>query len=449
MNRIKHFALTMIISIPLFTMAQALADTSSLLETTQKAKSEDQALNNSREKEFLGQEQQLKSERDELTALKNQLQQEIDALSEQFSLNEEALSDKEKELHLESGSLGELFGVVRQVAKEFQLEQKDLASSINSESFKQVDAIVDAKTLPSTPQLNALWHAFEQQIAAGSQLRPITVPYIEPDGVIKEKEVLRLGAFGLVDENGYVQWNQQQGGAKSYLVQPEFAPHNLLPASNMTGLEGTLLAFDPSKGTLLEQLAEQPSLRDRIDQGGVVGKVILAILLTGLLIGVVQGGFLLTSRNKIRAQLKNKDTIGNNPLGRILSVYKYDKSSNVEALELRLYEAILDEQQKFERGLPMLKLLAAFSPMLGLLGTVTGMIETFQVITQYGNADPKIMAGGISTALVTTVLGLVSAMPLLFIHNVLSSQSEHIRTMLEKQGVGMVAQRAEQDMEAA
>jgi biopolymer transport protein ExbB len=134
-----------------------------------------------------------------------------------------------------------------------------------------------------------------------------------------------------------------------------------------------------------------------------------------------------------------------NALGRILSVYKYDSSPNVEALELRLYETILDEQQKLDRGLSMLKLLAALSPMLGLLGTVTGMIETFQVITEYGNADPKVMAGGISMALVTTVLGLVAAMPLLLLHNVLNSQAESIRTVLEKKGVGLVAQRAEQD----
>ncbi|MCL4124191.1 UNVERIFIED_CONTAM: hypothetical protein GTU68_045636 [Idotea baltica] len=93
----------------------------------------------------------------------------------------------------------------------------------------------------------------------------------------------------------------------------------------------------------------------------------------------------------------------------------------------------------------MLKLLAALAPMLGLLGTVTGMIETFQVITQFGNGDPKVMAGGISMALVTTVLGLVAAMPLLLTHNILSSQAESIRTILEKQGLSLVAEQAEKE----
>ncbi|NMT04022.1 MotA/TolQ/ExbB proton channel family protein, partial [Vibrio parahaemolyticus] len=108
--------------------------------------------------------------------------------------------------------------------------------------------------------------------------------------------------------------------------------------------------------------------------------------------------------------------------------------------------AVVDEQTHLEKGLSMLKLLAALAPMLGLLGTVTGMIETFQVITQFGNGDPKVMAGGISMALVTTVLGLVSAMPLLLAHNVLSSQAENIRSILEKQGIGLVAEQAERDM---
>ncbi|MHA2937182.1 MotA/TolQ/ExbB proton channel family protein [Vibrio sp. RC27] len=448
----KHATLTLSV-LSLFTSSLfasfVLADTSALLATTEKAKVEEQALNKHREAEFLGQEQNLTSQKNALTSRKNQLQQEIDALSEEFSLNEEALSEKEKELHLESGSLGELFGVVRQVAKELQLEQKDLVTSIGSDSLKQVDVIVEAKTLPSTPQLMALWQAFDQQIEMGSSLSQISVPYVEQDGVMKQKDVVRIGAFGLVDENGYLQWNPQQGGAKSYSVQPQGNPVSSGSGASLALSKHPLIALDPSKGELLEQLAQQPTLGERLAQGGVVGRVILAILFIGLVIGVAQGGFLFISRSKIRAQLKNREEIGNNPLGRVLSVYKYDQSPNVEALELRLYEAILDEQHKFERGLSMLKLLAALSPMLGLLGTVTGMIETFQVITQYGNADPRIMAGGISTALVTTVLGLVSAMPLLFIHNVLSSQSEHIRTLLEKQGVGMVAQRAEQDMGAA
>jgi biopolymer transport protein ExbB len=419
------------------------ADTSALLATTQQAQGKQAILNQQRESEFHIQERDLDALKLALTKQKNQLQQDIDAFNAQFSANEQALSEQEQALKLESGSLGELFGVVRQVAKELQLEQEGLVSAIGSDYLSEVDSIAQAKTLPSTQQLYRLWQAFRQQISAGSTLDSVPVPYVGDDGVVVSNDVLRIGAFGLTGQQGYLRWNPEQGSASAYSVQPKFVPSPRIPNT------GQLWTFDPTKGALLELLAKQPTLLERIEQGGIVGKVIVAILVLGIVIGLVQGSIVFTNRRKIHVQLQRRDQIGNNPLGRILSVYKYDKSPNVEALELRLYEAILDEQQRFEKGLSLLKLLAALSPMLGLLGTVTGMIETFQVITQYGNADPKIMAGGISMALVTTVLGLVAAMPLLFIHNVLSTQSEHIRTLLEKQGVGMVAERAEQAMEAA
>jgi biopolymer transport protein ExbB len=419
-----------------------VAASTELLDTTQKAKASEQLLNQKRESEFLSEEQKLKAQRDTLIAKRHQLNKRIDSLSEQFSANEASLADKEKKLHLESGSLGELFGVVRQVAKEIQVQYNDSIVAIGQDSnFTGINDIVDAKRLPSKTQLYGLWNTLSDQLIAGSTLQPVTIPYVQPNGIVDNKQVLRVGAFGLVDESGYLNWQGVERGARSYAVQPESAPNSGALKTN-----GQLFSIDPSHGVLLEQLALTPTLKQRIEQAGVVGKVILGMLAVGLLIATSQGSLLFIARGKISHQLKDTSKIGNNALGRVLSEYKYDQSPNVEALELRLYETILDEQQKLESGLSMLKLLAALSPMLGLLGTVTGMIETFQVITQHGNADPRIMASGISTALVTTVLGLTSAMPLLFLHNVLNSQADIIRTLLEKQGVGLVAQRAEQDI---
>jgi biopolymer transport protein ExbB len=159
----------------------------------------------------------------------------------------------------------------------------------------------------------------------------------------------------------------------------------------------------------------------------------------------VRGFAVLSVSRNVKAQLKTPETPKENPLGRVLAVYSDSKAQTVEALELRLLEVILDEQAKLEKGLSMLKLLAALAPMLGLLGTVTGMIETFQVITLFGTGDAKVMAGGISTALVTTVMGLVAAMPLLLAHNLLSTQAENLRNILEKQGIALVAELAEKN----
>ncbi|WP_375749382.1 MotA/TolQ/ExbB proton channel family protein [Vibrio sp. HN007] len=442
MRPLKSFLITTLIASSVLGGGAAYAQ-SDLLTTTKQAHADEREHNIQREGRFLNEEEKLRYTRDQLLARKQLLETSIDNLSSNFSENEQILAGKEKTLHLESGSLGELFGVVRQVAKELNVELAGSVTAIEqSENIAQVKSIASAKKLPSRSELYALWNTFNDQLQAGSKINEVVVPVVQSDGVIKQEQVLRIGAFGLTDSNGYLKWGGEKLGASAYSVQPEFTPS----LSNL-GQGDQLIAFDPTKGKLLEQLAMKPTLKQRIEQGGAVGKVILALLIVGLLIGLVQGAFLLSSRMKINAQLKNTDTIGNNALGRVLSVYKYDESPNVEALELRLFETVLDEQQKLERGLSMIKLLAALSPMLGLLGTVTGMIETFQVITQFGNADPRIMAGGISTALITTVLGLVSAMPLLFMHNVLSSQAESIRTILEKQGVGMVAQRAEKEME--
>ncbi|WP_435237692.1 MotA/TolQ/ExbB proton channel family protein [Psychromonas sp. PT13] len=411
-----------------------------LLQTTQQAKKQQQSSEQQRVAEFKAIEAKNRAIRDKLLAEKEALQTSIDQLSAQFADNELQLSEKDKALHLASGSLGELFGVVRQVAKSFYNEQSDRVTSIGQTTeIKAISAIIDAKTLPSREQLYTLWQAFMNHIDSSGKIVKIDVPYITENGTKETKQVTRLGGFGLIDDRGYLNWSSKENIASHYLVQPE-------PAPSATQLDNnSLIAIDPSNGTLLEQLALTPTLFERFEQGGVIGKVILGFLIIGLLLGLCQGGFLFYNKLKINAQLKHKERIGNNPLGRILGVYKYDKSPNVEALELRLYEIVLDEQQKLERGLSMLKLLAALSPMLGLLGTVTGMIETFQVITQYGNADPKLMAESISTALVTTVLGLIAAMPLLFLYNILNALADNVRTLLEKQGLGLVAQRAEEN----
>lgn len=430
--------LTLLVSLGVYVQADEII----LLEQSKQALVQERELNDKRESGFKTDEQKLMALRDELIAQKKALQANIDELADTFSHNEKQLAEKEKKLHLESGSLGEFFGVVRQVAKELQIEQQDSVITIgNAESLALVDAIVAAKTLPSRAQLYSLWDAFTIQIKKGAEFSRVSVPFTQPDGEIGNKEVLRLGAFGLVNYNGYLIWAGANRGVKAALVQPDYAP-----TMEMKTAGQLLVSLDPTAGKLVEQLSLDPTMWQRVEQGGAIGKVILTLLILGIVIGLMQGAFLFTSRMKINAQLKDKENIGNNALGRVLSVYKYDQSPNAEALELRLFETVLDEQQKLERGLSLLKLFAALAPMLGLLGTVTGMIETFQVITQYGNADPRMMASGISTALVTTVLGLIAAMPLLFLHNVLSSLAEHVRTLLEKQGVGLVAQKAEQIM---
>nr|WP_241033728.1 MotA/TolQ/ExbB proton channel family protein [Vibrio maerlii] len=422
-------------------------------ETTlaQKAQVENRAQqkhNSTRESLFNKTEAELKALRTELTKQRETLQKQNDALAATFSQNEDKLARLEEKLRLETGSLGEVFGVVRQNAKELQGELESSVTSAGSQSYTAiVDDIVAATKLPSLPQLTGLWNALDEQVKATGQVDETTIRFINGDGESQQVEAIRLGAFGLVSEQGYLAWDGQKQEARAYVKQPEKGPtaQSLQPVVDSQTL---ITVVDPSRGIMLEQLALTPSLMDRLQAGGVVGKIILGLLAIGLIIALFRGVSLFIARQKIRAQLKNPQTPGNNPLGRILAVYDPSKNRTVEALELRLLESVVDEQAHLERGLSMLKLLAALAPMLGLLGTVTGMIETFQVITQFGNGDPKVMAGGISMALVTTVLGLIAAMPLLLAHNILSSQAENIRNILEKQGIALVAEQAEKDLDA-
>ena len=417
-------------------------------ELTQKAKVENiqqQKHDQARQLSFKQTEQELQKTKAELEAKRLFLQDSTDKLTAQFSENENRLARLEEQLRLETGSLGELFGVVRQNAKELQSELNQSVTGVDSNQYAAViDDVVEAKSLPSMSQLTGLWRSMEEQIIASGQVSQSEIKFINSEGESSQVPAVRLGAIGLVTEQGYVNWNGQRQDAKVYLKQPDNGP----TLGSLSALQnGSMSNFvvDPSRGIMLEQLAHTPSLMDRLNAGGVVGKVILGLLSVGLAIALFRGAVLMVARQKIRTQLKNPSKIGNNPLGRVLAVYDKEQNRSVEALELRLLEAVVDEQNRLDKGLSMLKLLAALAPMLGLLGTVTGMIETFQVITQFGNGDPKVMAGGISMALVTTVLGLVAAMPLLLAHNLLSTQSESIRNILEKQGIGLVAEQAERE----
>ncbi|MFT5808469.1 MAG: biopolymer transport protein ExbB [Moritella dasanensis] len=400
-----------------------------------------------REAGFKLTEQQIKQLRQTLLTTQRQLQNETETLSQEFTRNEELLAKQETRLRLETGSLGELFGVVRQSAKQLSSEINTAVTAIDSATFAPVVAdIVAARTLPSMVQLTGLWSALAEQINASGDVKTVNVAVIDGAGQLADKPAVRLGSIGLVGEQGYLAWNGKTQTATAYLKQPQNGPTsaNLFVPSAVENV----VVLDPSRGLMLAQLENTPTLKDRLENGGTVGYVIISLLVVGLFIALIQGIKLVLARRKIQQQLADPSVIGDNPLGRILQVYVDSKAKSAlqhstEALELRLMEVVVDEQQGLEKGLSMLKLLAALAPMLGLLGTVTGMIETFQVITQFGNGDPKVMAGGISMALITTVLGLVAAMPLLLAHNMLSTQADNIRDTLEKQGISLVAEEAE------
>ncbi len=443
---LRKTTLALALSLPFAFVANA---SNSLVQQATQEKAQQQQHNQQREAGFVQTAQELQAAKAELLAERNRLQKEADQLSSQFSDNENTLARLEETLRLETGSLGEMFGVVRQNAKELQSELDQSVTGVEPRAHQQsIDDVVAAKTLPSMAQLRGLWQAMSEEIRASGQVQTTEIQWLNGQGETLTVPALRLGSLGLISEQGYVKWDNARQQALSYQQLPSDFP-TFSHIRTLVGGDVVTMKVDPSRGVLLEQLALTPTLSQRLQAGGVIGNVILVLLGVGLIIALYRGAILATLRQKIKAQLKNPEQPGNNPLGRILAVYNKEQQRSVEALELRLLEAVVDEQNHLETGLSMLKLLAALAPMLGLLGTVTGMIETFQVITQFGNGDPKVMAGGISMALVTTVEGLIAAIPLLLAHNILSAQAEAIRNILEKQGIGLVAQQAERDCGAA
>ncbi|EKF9828625.1 MotA/TolQ/ExbB proton channel family protein [Vibrio cholerae] len=445
---LRKTTLALALSLP-FAFASVANASNSLVQQATQEKAQQQQHNQQREAGFVQTAQELQAAKAELLTERNRLQKEADQLSSQFSDNENTLARLEETLRLETGSLGEMFGVVRQNAKELQSELEQSVTGVEPRAHQQsIDDVVAAKTLPSMAQLRGLWQAMSEEIRASGQVQTTEIQWLNGQGETQTVPALRLGSLGLISEQGYVKWDNARQQALSYQQLPSDFP-TFSHIRTLVDGDVVTMKVDPSRGVLLEQLALTPTLSQRLQAGGVIGNVILVLLGVGLIIALYRGAILATLRQKIKAQLKNPEQPGNNPLGRILAVYNKEQQRSVEALELRLLEAVVDEQNHLETGLSMLKLLAALAPMLGLLGTVTGMIETFQVITQFGNGDPKVMAGGISMALVTTVEGLIAAIPLLLAHNILSAQAEAIRNILEKQGIGLVAQQAERDCGAA
>ena len=263
-------------------------------------------------------------------------------------------------------------------------------------------------------------------------------------GTKTEQEVVRVGAFNLVSNGKFVEYVQQTGSLAELSRQP--TDRYLATASAVQDKKGELVEFaiDPTGGSILGLLVQAPNLQERVEQGGTVGYVILGVGLIGLLLALERFISLTIVGGKIKRQLKQPTPQANNPLGRVMQVKNDNPQADSETLELKLSEAILREVPKLARNLTFIKIISVVAPLLGLLGTVTGMINTFQAITLFGTGDPKLMAGGISQALVTTVLGLVVAIPTLLLYTVLNSRSRGLISILQEQSAGIIAERAEQ-----
>jgi biopolymer transport protein ExbB len=347
------------------------------------------------------------------------------------------------------GALKELFGVLQTVSGDTQARFS--ASLTNIHYPDREDFLVElgskmagANTLASIEDIERLWFELQREITESGKIVRFNTMVTLADGEQTNTEVVRVGAFNLVFENGYLTYDSSTGSVSELQRQPDQSRYTN-SATDMLDADTGLVDFglDVTRGGILALLVESPTINDRIQQGGIVGYCIIGLGIIGLLIAIWRFIGLSNDSRKVTAQLKRDSASSDNPLGRVLAAYESNQGADTETVELKLSEAALREMPGLTKGLLFIKVISVVAPLMGLLGTVTGMIKTFQVITLYGAGDPKMMAGGISQALMTTVLGLVVAIPMVLLHTIVSGQSRKVINILQSQSAGLVAQHSE------
>jgi len=355
--------------------------------------------------------------------------------------NEKTLIKKETSLNIKVGDLGEMFGSIRQISSDFLTNYDSSLSASQSPEKKEIfTRFANTKKLPNTDEITIFWHTMLDEIIKSGTVSQYKVNVILNDGTKHLQTVTKVGQFAAVSQGKYLQYDSDINSLIELSTQPSNAIQN--KANEFEKSQGELknIVIDPTKGSLLSLLDMKPTMMDRINQGGVIGYIIIALGLLGLLFALYKVVLLYITQKAINQQIKDITTpIHNNSLGNIAQTFYDNKDKPLNDLEISMNESILKEINIIKSGESFIKLLAAVTPLLGLLGTVTGMIATFQAITLFGTGDPKLMAGGISTALMTTVLGLVTAIPLLFAYTYLASKSNRIVSILEEQSIGMLA----------
>ena len=425
-----------------------------LLEQIRTGRVNEDRVNRSREAEFIARKNQQQM-------LLEQLEQQLDnanKLSQQLETafnNEASLTAQEQQLQQRLGDLGELFGVVRQISADTsaQLAQSMVSAQLPNRA-NLLEHIADSRDLPTITDIEKLWFILMEEMHEQGRVMTFDADIVNTRGIESQQPVTRIGPFVSFTQQGkFLSYLSATGQLSELPRQPRIiyqsAAEKLSNARSAGDEQAFIIApVDPSSGAILSLLIQRPDIIERIQQGGIIGYIVIFIGFIGIVLGIERIVSLSIVFYRISQQAQQPETIGNNALGRIFRAFGSAQQnpadgSSIESLELKLDDLILKEVPTIRRRLSTLKVLAGVAPLLGLLGTVTGMVETFDVITLFGSGDAKLMAGGISQALVTTALGLMVAIPILLLHSVANSRSRHIIECLEEQTAGLLAQYSE------
>ena len=434
--------------------AQSITSVDALLNDIRQNASKVEQENRAREQQFRQRANQqsglLNSAQSEL----RQLEARAASVERSFASNRTQITRLEDELRAAQGDFGEVFGLARSKAGEFKaLLDSSLITAQYPKRTAVLGRIAESKALPSAEDLDNIWKSMLEEIKAQRQVAEFTAPVANIDDGA-EQTVTRVGPFSVFTSDGaqfldYKKADAESGANAPLLTKLPSQPGGQISSAAQkvaSAAEGELVyaPLDPTRGELLKSFERVPSFYERHwVQGGNIGKFIIIMAILGVLFGVLNIIRLFFAKMAINGQKRKAQPSKSNALGRVMMAYEGAQNKDADTVELKLDEAILRESPKFEFGLNILKLLAGVAPLLGLLGTVTGMIQTFQAMMIYGTGDPQLMAGGISVALVTTMLGLYAAIPLLVLHSFCASMARSIQGTLEEQSAGIVARHVE------
>ena len=366
-------------------------------------------------------------------------------LISEFDENEKILSELEEKLTLKLGNLGEMFGVVKQVSGQTRGEFKNSITNIdnpNRDLF--LKNLAESKKLPDLADISGLWVELLKEIRNAETIKTFKTEVLSADGDNSELEVLRIGTFSITQDGNFLKHLIDTNQVEFLPSQPSGVNKRKLRRLQGSSEGVYEVDIDPTRGAILDKLIQKKTFFQRIADGGFVGYVIILLGLGGVALASERIYVLRNTLESIREQENSSDIIQDNLLGSLLQTAKENVNESLDSLELILDEKIQSITPTIEIRVKAIKLIATVAPLLGLLGTVIGMIETFQAITLFGTGDPKLMAGGISQALVTTMLGLIVAAPLLFMHSYAENYSKSIISFLEEKASGIVANKTKQ-----
>jgi biopolymer transport protein ExbB len=400
--------------------------------------------NAEREKRFAEARDQQAALLEQARAMLAAEQARADELKATFSSNELSISERLQASESDTGELRDFDSVVRQLATDLKgMLDASLVSAQKPERLPFVESIVEGEEKPTMDDLERLWQVVLEETIESGKVVQFQTNVISAQGKDELRSVTRLGVFSATSDGDFLRYAPEVHQLVEQARQPPGVYRRMAKAHERSTEGMTTVAFDPTRGSMLAILSQEPTLWERIKQARLIGFITLGLGGLAIVIAIWRFFSLSVIARAVSRQQRSKEADTGNPLGRVIKAFTDNRNVDAETLERKLDEAIIRELPPIQRGLGALLVIAEAAPLLGLLGTVSGMVATFQALSMFGAGDAKVVAGGISEALVATIIGLCVAIPALVMHSFLKSRSDAIVQVLDEQAAGMVARLAE------